>query len=212
MVKKKRPVIEFDEEKHKYYVDGVEKPSVTTILGYVTADHYGQINEAVLRQAAQRGSDVHEACQMIDYGCEAEVDPVTAPYVEAYLQFLNDYRPKWDEIEQKHYSERGFCGTVDRMGTLNYKPCVLDIKTTGSPTKMQYLVYAAQLVAYSMFYEDGADFKRYILFLKKDGKYRLVDADEYAEKHGMMPFFVWHKCLDLYQTIAESLGKILPTA
>ena len=207
MVKKKKRVqIEFDEEKHKYYVNGEEMPGVTKILEYVTSGHYGQINEAVLRQAAQRGSDVHEACQMIDYGCEAEVDPVTAPYVEAYLQFLNDYRPKWEEIEQRHYSERGFCGTVDRMGELNYRKCILDIKTTGSPTKLNYLVYCAQLFAYSMFYENGSDFDRYILFLKKDGKYRLVNADEYAEKHGMMPFFVWHKCLDLYQTIKESIG------
>lgn len=206
MVKKKRVQIDFDEEKHKYYVDGEEVPSVTTILEFVTSGHYGQINEAVLRQAAQRGTDVHEACQMLDYGCEAEVDPVTAPYVEAYLQFLNDYRPKWEEIEQRHYSERGFCGTVDRMGELNYRKCVLDIKTTGSPSKLNFLVYASQLIAYSMFYENGSDFDRYILFLKKDGKYRLVNADEYAEKHGMMPFFVWHKCLDLYQTIRESIG------
>lgn len=207
MVKKqKRPIIEFDEEKHKYFVDGVEKPSVTTILNYVTGSHYGQISEAVLRQAAQRGSDVHEACQMIDYGCDADVDPVTAPYVEAYCQFLTDYRPKWDEVEQKHYSERGFCGTVDRMGTLNYRKCILDIKTTASPTKLNYLAYCSQLVAYSMFYEGGADYDNYILFLKKDGKYRLVNAKEYAEKHGFMPFFVWHKCLDLYQTIAESVG------
>lgn len=197
--------IEFNAEKHQYIVDGREVPSVTTILNYLTANHYGAINEAVLRQAAQRGSDVHEACQMIDYGCEAEVDPVTAPYVDAYMQFLNDYRPKWEEIEQKHYSERGFCGTVDRMGTLNYKKCILDIKTTGSPSKLNYLAYCSQLVAYSMFYEDGSDFNRYILFLKKDGEYRLVDADEYAERHGFMPFFVWHKCLDLYQTIAECM-------
>ncbi len=203
MVKKKRPVIEFDEEKHKYYVDGVEMPSVTTILGYLTADHYGQINEAVLRQAAQRGSDVHEACQMIDYGCEAEVDPVTAPYVEAYCQFLTDYRPKWDEIEQKHYSERGFCGTVDRMGTLNYKKCVLDIKTTGSPSKTNYLAYCSQLVAYSMFYEDGADYKRYILFLKKDGKYTVIDAIETEERYAFSGLSLFNQLLHIWKIVNE---------
>lgn len=198
--------IEFDEASHKYIVDGEEVPSVTTILNYVTSGHYGQINEAVLRQAAQRGTDVHAACADIDLGLDAEADPVTAPYIEAYLEFLKDYRPKWKEIEQKHYSPRGFCGTVDRMGEINYKPCVLDIKTTASPTRINYIAYCAQTIAYSMFYDNGADMRRYILFLKKDGKYRLVDCDEYEKKYGIMSFFVWHKCLDLYQTIRESMG------
>ena len=203
----KKNIIQFDADEHKYFVNGVEMPSVTTILNYITAEHYGQINEAVLRQAAQKGTDVHEACADIDFGLEVEVDPVIAPYVRAYCDFLNDYDPEWDEVEQMHYNEaKGYCGTVDRQGRINNRRCVLDIKTTASPTRANYLAYCSQTIAYSEFYKDGAEFDRYILFLKKDGKYRLVNCDEYAEKNNMMPFFVWHKALDLYKTIKENLN------
>lgn len=200
-------IITFNEEEHKYFVNGVEKPSVTTILNYVTADHYGAINESILRQAAQRGTDVHEACADIDYGLEVEADPVIAPFVRAYCDFLNDYRPEWEEIEQRHYCEGGdFCGTVDRMGRINGRECVLDIKTTASPTKVNYLSYCAQTIAYTYFYQEGVQYDRYILFLKKDGKYRLVNCEEYEDKNKMLPFFVWHKALDLYKTIKENLN------
>ena len=52
--------IEFDEEKHIYKVDGVEIPSVTSLLSYITAGHYGAINPGVLQQAALKGTLVHE--------------------------------------------------------------------------------------------------------------------------------------------------------
>lgn len=196
--------IDFDEEKHIYSVDGEEKPGVTAILSYITASHYGSINEAVLRQAALKGSEVHEACQLIDYGLEVEVDPQIAPYVRAYCDFLNDYNPQWEDIEQRHYCQGGdFCGTVDRMGYIDGKRVVLDLKTTASPTKENYVSYTSQLFAYSLFYDDWAKMKRYILFLKKDGKYRLVDADEYERKHNYDGSWIFGLCLQLYKKMKE---------
>lgn len=204
-------MIEFFEDTHTYLVDGREVPSVSDILAYITASHYGNINEAVLKQAAQRGTDVHKACQEIDYGCEAEVDPQIAPYVRAYCDFLRDYAPEWQEIEQIHYDEdEDYCGTVDRMGFIDGKPVILDIKTTGSPTKVNYLAYCCQLWAYSLFYFDKYkhDAELYILFLKKDGKYRLVNVKEYAQKHGFQPNYIWTLCNTLYTELKGVLdGK-----
>ena len=202
-------MIEFFEDAHTYLVDGREVPSVSDILAYITASHYGSINEAVLKQAAQRGTDVHKACQEIDYGCEAEVDPQIAPYIRAYCDFLRDYAPDWQEIEQIHYDEdEDYCGTVDRMGFIDGKPVILDIKTTGSPTKANYVAYATQTWAYSLFYyaKYKHDIKRYILFLKKDGKYRLLSCEEYEEKNRFTGSNIWNMCVMLYQTLKGVLN------
>ena len=198
--------IDFDEERHIYTVDGKKVPSVTEMLSYATAKHYGNINESVLRQAAQRGTDVHEACQDIDYGLEVKADPVIAPYVKAYVQFLCDYLPEWEEIEQKHYNENlVYCGTVDRMGKINGRKAIVDIKTVSSISRTNYIVYSAQTYAYSRFYDDGCDFDRYILVLKKDGKYRLVNLGEWEQKQKVFGVgqAVFYHCFGLYYEFEE---------
>lgn len=43
--------------------------------------------------------------------------------------------------------------------------------------------------------------KRYVLFLKNDGTYRLVDCEEYENKHGFDGFDVFLYCEDLYYYI-----------
>lgn len=214
-------VIEFDESTHTYTVEGERKPSVTEILSMLTMGHYSQINESVLRAAAERGKDVHQACQDIDLGLdEEEYDPVIAPYAEAYMQFLFDYSPKWLEIEQPHYNkEWGFCGTVDRYGIINGRPSVVDIKTTASPTRENYLSYCCQTIGYSTFYpvsfvrnKSGLDGEykkpeRYILFLKKDGKYRLVNCEEYEEKNNWFTATLFADCLKVKRDVERSLRK-----
>ena len=199
-------MIEFFEDTHTYLVDGREVACVSDVLSYITASHYGSINEAVLRQAAQKGTDVHKACQEIDYGCEVEVDPQIAPYVRAYCDFLRDYEPEWEEIEQMHYDDdEDYCGTVDRMGFIDGRPVVLDIKTTGSPTKLNYVSYCSQLWAYSLFYfaKYKHDIDRYILFLKKDGGYRLVNCEEYENRHLFKGSNIWNMCVTLYNTLKD---------
>ena len=48
----------------------------------------------------------------------------------------------------------------------------------------------------------------YILFLKKDGKYRLVNVNEYAQKHGFQPNYIWTLCNTLYTELKGVLdGK-----
>ena len=56
--------IEFDEDKHLYYVGGKQIPSVTDILSPLHRS-YGNINPSVLEYARQRGTAVHEALQML---------------------------------------------------------------------------------------------------------------------------------------------------
>lgn len=200
--------IVFDEEEHRYYVDGVEYPSVTTVLNYITADHYGSISPVILESARRRGSEVHEALEELDYTGDCSVNPQNAGYCRAYTAFLNDYRPEWYGIEKPLYSPlQGFCGTVDRYGLINGKPAVLDIKTTSSPNRENYLSLCCQTSAYGMLiasykedlHWDIAD--RYGLYLKSDGTYRLINCEEWELKNEADGRSIFIDCLYLYKTI-----------
>lgn len=191
--------IEFDEAKHLYTVDGVKMPSVTEILNPLTAKHYGEISKEVLRMAAERGTAVHEQCEILDYGFDIDEDfPAEwMGYANAYIAFLNDYRPKWTGIEEMVYCEAdGYCGRVDRYGKILGQTAVLDIKTTSAPTKANYMAGACQTVAYGYALKNVE--KGFLLYLKKDGGYRLVDCGEWSKKHDFDAEKVWRLCLYLY--------------
>ena len=192
------PRIDFDEEKHEYTVDGTKVPGVTEILEALTAKHYGEISKEVLQQAKDRGTAVHAACEDLDYGFEVEYIPAEwVGYVNAYAAFLNDYRPKWHGIEEMVYNpEQQYCGRVDRYGLIDGKMAVLDIKTTTSPTKQNYMAGACQTVAYGKALVGVK--KGFLLYLQKSGGYRLVDTGEWAEKHDFNAEKVWDLCLELY--------------
>ena len=199
------PKIEFDEQKHLYTVDGEKMPSVTEILHPLTAKHYGEISKEVLQYAAERGTAVHEVCEDIDNGfTELEIAEEWEGYVDAYWQFLQDYEPEWLGIEEMVYHEgSGYCGRVDRWGILNGKRCVLDIKTTSAPTKANYMAGACQTIAYGNALKNIE--KGFLLYLKKDGTYRLVDTVEWAIKHDFDAPTVWQTLLDLYDLTERSV-------
>ena len=185
--------IEFNEEKHIYTVDGKRYPSVTDICSPITTDHYGDINPTVLEMAARRGTAVHEATELIDLGAMPDDDPEIDGYINAYLDFLLDYQPHWEYIEWIGYNDiHNYCGTVDRAGRVGNEYWVLDIKTTASPSKEQYIATCCQTRAYSMMLyltsvrnKVYPTFTRKILYLRKDGSYRLVDCDSKEKELGL---------------------------
>lgn len=197
--------IEFDAEKHEYTWEGQKIPSVSDILAPLSAERYGEINPAVLQQAAARGTAVHEICEAMDYGLDPEIEPGLEGYAQAYSDFLRDYFPKWELIEQiVYYRVNGdvytapplFCGTVDRYGTIDEKPAVLDIKTYASLTTDSMISASCQTAMYAgAIFDDIRDniikkaqlslsVVRYLLHLKKDGSYRLVNLNNFDKERG----------------------------
>ena len=184
--------IEFDEEKHIYTIDGRRIPSVTDICSPITDEHYGAINSAVLEMASRRGTAVHEATEVIDLGSLPEDDPEIEPYISAYLDFLLDYKPRWQYIEWIGYNDDlNYCGTIDRGGKVGNEYWVLDIKTTASPTKENYIATCCQTQAYAMMIEAERSCKRKILYLRKDGSYRLVDCEEKESEIGLDSYYLF---------------------
>lgn len=169
--------VKFYEAEHRYTVDGVEVPSVTEVCRFLAYD-YKSDKPWLARVAADRGTRVHEACAMIDYGEDPDEDFETAGYLKAYRRFLNDYRPGWEGIEYiAGDTLLGIAGTVDRFGTLyDGRTCILDIKTGSqlhdAPLQAQLTGYKRLLALDRGFYPDYL----YALQLSKDGTYHLREV------------------------------------
>lgn len=181
------PEILFDAEKHQYTVDGTAYPSVTEILSVLSYDTFGKIDKATLDYAAKRGTAIHEATEAIDMGGEAEVDGETEPYVQAYLDFVRDYKPNWFGIEDiVANTDQRYAGTIDRHGYFGSQPVVVDIKTIGSPTRLDYTKVCLQTFLYSLCL-DYDNPMLFALFLRKDGTYRLLDCRGWWKENQIEP-------------------------
>lgn len=186
--------VDFDEEKHEYSVGGIKVPSVSEILAPLSAERYGDLNPWMLKAAAAKGTAVHEACEMIDYGIEPDEDAETDGYLKAYTMFLMEHEAKWGFIEGIVYYSRTedelpmYAGRIDRYGFVDGVPAVVDIKTYASLSSDAQLAASCQTSLYADALDSmgllGNMWKRYILHLKKDGTYRLVDLNKWDDEHG----------------------------
>lgn len=172
-------MIQFDEKTHTYTVDGVVLPSVTHICRFLAYD-YKSDKPWLAEAAARRGTAVHEACALIDYGEKPEETPEIAGYLKAYRRFLKDYRPDWELIEYPMGDRNlGYAGTLDRCGTLyDGRSCILDIKTglLHGPS------LRAQLTAYNELLPPWHTVEYlYALKLSHDGTYQLQEVQQDME-------------------------------
>ena len=172
--------LEFIEKTHTYLLDGEEVPSVSEIIRFAEREVYKEPNKFQMDQAADRGTRVHKACEELDRTGSCECDGDIAGYVNAYAKFLADNKVEWDMIEQPVIGLGGrYAGTLDRLGKLNDKKVILDIKTTRTITGKHKVLYGAQMSMYAAArtpdnkgLPDDADL--YILQLKDDGTYKLI--------------------------------------
>lgn len=183
-------------------------PSVTQIVAVITASERNAINPAVLAQAARRGTLVHEYTESIDYGIpleEIEIDPALAGYVQSWLHFKRDWLFTPLYIEKPLYdAEGGFAGRLDRVGTINGRLGIADIKTTTSFDRKAKIALACQLAGYErlcMADLISAPCPKYGVQLKKDGTYTVHDADKIQEKY---KFDAWRAFCD-----ALSIKKLI---
>ena len=170
-------MIQFHEKSHTYTLDGVELPSVTHICRFLAYD-YKSDRPWLAAEAARRGTAIHEACALIDYGEEPEETPEIAGYLKAYRRFLKDCRPDWEGIETPLFvcdDWYKFAGTPDRWGKMSGKLTLLDIKS--GAVHVPYV--SAQLCGYGlMLLAMGRDIRSfYTLRLDKSGVYELTPTE-----------------------------------
>lgn len=170
-------VPDFDPERHEYRVNGVKWPGVTSLLSALHS--FAGVPLDVLNEACERGSLVHELCELDDLGTLKNGDiwlrGKYGGYLRAWRQFVTDTRPVFDVIEQPlaHKLHR-YCGTPDRgVASMAGRPrrAVLDVKTSAN----KHPVWGLQTAAYRelLAQEEPAyrDADRLTVQLRPDGTY-----------------------------------------
>lgn len=129
------PGLTFDEASHRYFLGGQEVPSVTGVIrDNRLGGDFSAVAPAVLEHARQLGTAVHAALHYDDEGMldEATVDPVVAPYVEAWRRFRAERHVAIVEMERRYADATyRFAGTLDRIAVIDGRRVVCDIKTGG---------------------------------------------------------------------------------
>lgn len=125
-------MIRFEAESHTYTTtDGVVVPSVTQVLGDMSAAEYRFVPRDVMERAAALGTAVHA---MIDLEIRRELDepamhPDLLPYLGQYREFVQWSGFKCLLSEARVYSARhGFAGTLDLFGEINGELVLIDAK------------------------------------------------------------------------------------
>ena len=97
------PELTFEETRHIYRLNGMEIPSVTTLMKPLSDDFYRTVNQSVLDRAAKRGTAIHNAIEnFTEFGVE-DIDPQYAGYFSAFLQWWNLRKPVPLAMEQRVY-------------------------------------------------------------------------------------------------------------
>lgn len=160
----------FDSARHVYELDGTRVLSVTQCLrlsGVIDDGWYTEFGR-------QRGQYVHQLLEFEDTGelDEATLDDRLRPYLDAYRRFRADSGvEEWTAIEQRLGDPlKRYAGTLDRLGEFG----LVDFKS-GQPEPwiaLQLALYA-QLAEVNGLVTSARKTKRWGLFLKSDGSYKL---------------------------------------
>lgn len=182
----------FYDKQHEYYVGEQKLDSVSQILRFLSREEYDDINQYRLDNAAERGTAVHKACEVLYKYGEAECTPDIEGYVKAFLKFLKEHKCEFSDIEVPLADTAlGIAGTPDLCGKVDGEEAVVDMKAQSSIKKV---LVKAQLNAYrELRIKNGKPEpkKLYCLQLMNGGNYRLypvaIDDSE------------WQACLTLHQ-------------
>lgn len=127
----------YDDETHKYYVGGVEKPSVTEIANPISFERLSALQKLLIEKAKQRGTRCHELFEQYLLLGELDTEEIETeyfPYVQQFVLWAKSYRPKVLFTEKKLYGE-DFCGTADLICEIDGKLIIVDYKVTSAIDK-----------------------------------------------------------------------------
>ena len=126
--------LKFDEESHVYTLDGIEIPSVTTIIRGVMGNPFEKIRCGEWHM--QRGSAAHAVYELLGQGenlSQYDIDPTLTPFIENWRDWKNTMQPEIIATEQKVHSRRmWYAGTLDLLCRENGLLTILDYKGSAS--------------------------------------------------------------------------------
>jgi hypothetical protein len=179
--------------------------TVSEVLQLSGISDFSGIPEYMLSRARERGEIVHNACEALDKGQEVSSDcSKYFGYVAAYRQFKLDYDFSPTLVEYEIRGEN-WCGRCDRVGDIEGKEWVLDLKASYEPSlswRVQTAAYAIGL--WGEKYRKSKN-KRAVVHLHEDASYDLLIYEDPIDE------LLWKVALDLAcivkaQKQASSIG------
>ena len=173
--------LEFKEDTHQYFRNGLEVPSVTQIISASNQGALDNIPTSILDNASERGTAVHQAIEFYNKYKFTNISEEYKPYFEAYQDWYNKNSFPFIEVKSEikvYHKVLNYAGTIDMLITDTMEEKVLvDIKTTNE-LNMKYV--ALQLSAYKdALASQGITVKAmYVLWLKKDGTYEYIEVPD----------------------------------
>lgn len=160
----------YDEETHKYYVEGKEKPSVTEIASPISFERLDTLQKLLVERARKRGERCHELFEEYLLTNELDIEEIETeyiPYVQQFILWEKAYRPKIIYTEKKLFSDE-FCGTCDLICLIDGKCVLVDYKVTSVADKKSLSVQLEGYYRLCQLYGITID-ECYYLHIKKDG-------------------------------------------
>lgn len=165
----------FSAEAHKYFLDGKELASVSSLIAPL-GEEMPEDMEGAFALAAERGTELHAVLASVwdaeEREEEMELPEEYAPYLDGVRRFLADHKIEPIAVEEPIYSPSlGVAGTPDLLCYFDGKLAILDYKFVSQVAKTKA---KAQLNFYAIIYEEQGIYAELLYIVQfLPGFYRL---------------------------------------
>lgn len=220
MIELKKSGIVFNPENHTYWYGDKQLFGITGVIGrQLFPKKYADVPEELLRSKAERGTAIHEGCQMYD-----DFGIIDREEVQWYADLKSEIG--FDVIENEYLvtDYDHYASGVDKVMLIDEKICLGDVKTT-STLDREYLSWQLSIYKYlfNILNPDIEISGLYAIWIKYGAKLvqvdeiqreeviRLLECDKNGEQYipvSIVPKEYEDKALELVKNIAEIAEQI----
>lgn len=169
----------FNAENHTYTLGGKQLSGITSLLHrQLFQDMYADVNQDVLQKAAERGTLVHQNCELADEGFD--VDTIEATN---YLKLKEENNLTFEQSEYLVSDNEHYASCIDKVYREDDTTFSLgDIKTTYSLNK-EYVTWQLSIYAYLFERQNpGAKVSSIFAIWLRDEKAKLVRLERKSDE------------------------------
>lgn len=169
----------FDSENHTYTLDGKQLSGITSLLSrQLFKDKYDQVPEQILKKAANRGTMIHQSCELLDEGFS-----VGTQEAQNYQKIKERYNLVHEESEYLVSDNEHYASCIDKVFRYDDTTFFLgDIKTIYTLDK-EYVQWQLSIYAYLFEKQNpGARVTSIFAIWLRGGTYKLVELDRLSDE------------------------------
>lgn len=220
MIELKKSGVIFNPENHTYWYGDKQLFGITGVIGrQLFQNKYSDVPEAMLRNKAERGTAIHEGCQLYD-----DFGIIDREEVQWYADMRDEIGFEVIENEYLVTDYEHYASGIDKVILLEGEVCLADVKTTYVLDE-KYLSWQLSIYKYlfnllnpeieikglyAIWIKDGAKFVQVNEIDQEEVK-KLLECDKNGEQYtpvSIVPKEYESKALELVKKIAEIAEQI----